>query len=222
MVDADLLWSTIEGADSVRSQGRPPTRGISTEELRRMLAACRQDTNTVGGARDGAALATLATTGARRAEVAGIELPRLDLDARSVDLHVKGGHWRTAALHPAAIDYLALWLSHHPGGPHLFCPVQKNGVALPHLPIGDKAVWKLVAKRRDQAGLDPRITPHSFRRWFVTTLLDAGVDILTVSRAAGHASPATTQIYDRRGEESLRRAIRLLDLPTVDDLEADP
>ncbi|WP_327321489.1 hypothetical protein [Gloeocapsopsis dulcis] len=37
---------------------------------------------------------------------------------------------------------------------------------------------------------------------------------MTVQKLAGHADPATTSRYDRRGEETLRRAVQTLKIPT--------
>jgi site-specific recombinase XerD len=60
-----------------------------------------------------------------------------------------------------------------------------------------------VATRRlkrlaEQAGLDvARIHPHMLRHTFVTTMLDAGVDLRDVQIAARHADPRTTMRYDR-------------------------
>lgn len=220
VIDAELLWSTLDGAPKVNGRESEPTRGLLTDELRSMLAACRRDPNVAVGCRDAAMLALMAATGARRSEVAAIERHKLELADNLVEFPVKGGGWRRAALHPAAIEYLELWLTYGVTGDHLFCHVQKNGLVLAEEGISDKAVWKRVTKRRDQAGMDPRITPHSFRRWFVTSLLEAGVDLLTVTRAVGHRHPSTTQRYDRREERVLRKVVLSLELPTIEEVDA--
>ncbi|WP_054055985.1 tyrosine-type recombinase/integrase [Alloactinosynnema sp. L-07] len=43
----------------------------------------------------------------------------------------------------------------------------------------------------------PRMHPHMLRHTFVTTMLDAGVDLRDVQIAARHADPRTTVRYDR-------------------------
>ena len=47
------------------------------------------------------------------------------------------------------------------------------------------------------AGLRTRAHPHMLRHTFVTTMLDAGVDLRDVQIAAPHADPRTTMRYDR-------------------------
>jgi hypothetical protein len=43
----------------------------------------------------------------------------------------------------------------------------------------------------------PKLHPHMLRHTFLTTMLDAGVDLRDVQIAARHADPRTTMRYDR-------------------------
>ncbi|MET8145655.1 tyrosine-type recombinase/integrase [Sphaerisporangium sp. NPDC005288] len=61
--------------------------------------------------------------------------------------------------------------------------------------------WRMTTALRraaTAAGVDPaRLTPHTARATAATALLDAGVPIADVQEMLGHASPVTTQRYNR-------------------------
>jgi len=48
---------------------------------------------------------------------------------------------------------------------------------------------------------------------YVSNLLDAGVDIATVAKMAGHSNIQTTARYNRRPEEAKQRAAKVLNIP---------
>jgi integrase len=110
-----------------------------------------------------------------------------------------------------ACQYLERWLDargRYQGA--LLCAVQKGGrIEIRYL--SSDSVLKMLRKRAKQAGMEA-FSPHDFRRTFCGDLLDAGVDLVTVQKLAGHASPLTTSKYDRRGEEVKRQAVQNLRL----------
>jgi len=60
------------------------------------------------------------------------------------------------------------------------------------------AATRRLRRLADQAGVRlPRVHSHMLRHTFVTTMLDAGVDLRDVQIAARHADPRTTMRYDR-------------------------
>jgi integrase len=56
-----------------------------------------------------------------------------------------------------------------------------------------------------------RITPHTFRRTFITLSFQAGKDLVFVQSQAGHANWKTTlEIYTQQSGRSIDRKIRKL------------
>jgi len=86
----------------------------------------------------------------------------------------------------------------------LFVAVNKSGrmASLKHMT--PKTVYNMLSKRATEAGVKS-FSPHDMRRTFVSDLLDAGADITTVSKMAGHANVTTTARYDRRPEDAKRK-----------------
>lgn len=51
---------------------------------------------------------------------------------------------------------------------------------------------------------------HRFRHWYATTMLQGGVDLLTLSKLLGHASTATTAVYCLITDEQRSLAVKAL------------
>jgi site-specific recombinase XerD len=61
--------------------------------------------------------------------------------------------------------------------------------------LTSKAITYHLRRLREQAGIDRRLTAHSFRHGFATSLLHAGADVRSVQELLGHASLASTEVY---------------------------
>jgi len=142
--------------------------------------------------------------------VAKLELRDFNAETGAMDVRGgKGGKDRTVYLPQMAIAYLENWLAiRGKKSGALLCPIRKGG-EIEIRNMTPQAILLIVQKRAEEAGVES-FSPHDFRRTFCSDLLDAGVDIVTVQKLAGHASPVTTAKYDRRGEETKRRAVQKL------------
>ena len=155
--------------------------------------------------RDVAIMAILYGAGVRCAELAALDLADIDLSTgRIVVRHGKGDKRRYGYVGGNVRDAVSAWLEVRgiAVGP-LFCPVRQNGVVIVGKPITPRSVAHILAKIEAESGV-AHFTPHDFRRTRITDLLEAGVDVLTVQKIAGHASLQTTSLYDLRGERGIR------------------
>lgn len=194
---------------SISNKRKIRGRALSKDEIADLLSVCLNDLNP-GGARDAALIGILRGGGLRRAEVVKLELQDFEADTGALQIYQgKGGKDRLVYLPDGAISLVEGWLEVRGKAPGaLLCPIRKGGVVQLRHMCAD-AVLKIVRRRAAQAGVES-FSPHDFRRTFCSDLLDAGIDIVTVQKLAGHASPVTTAKYDRRGEEVKRRAVQKL------------
>jgi integrase len=126
--------------------------------------------------------------------------------------HGKGDKARIVYLTGGAQGAMGAWLPvRRPDPGALFVPINKGGRVTVRR-MTDQAILAILRRRATKAGVH-HFSPHDLRRTFISDLLDAGADIATVQKLAGHASVATTGRYDRRGEHAKMRAATLLHVP---------
>lgn len=197
--------------DSVNGETLPAGRSLSAGEISALLANCESDL-TPAGARDVAIIALMYGAGLRREEV--IKLNMADYDTQTGCLVIRGKRRRerTAYLVNGVAAAMGDWLAVRGSadGP-LFLAINKGG-RLQSGRLTPQAIYNLLAKRAELAGV-ASFSPHDLRRTFVGDLLDAGADIATVAKMAGHSNIQTTARYDRRPEQAKQKAASLLHIP---------
>ncbi len=198
----------LKAADLGKVAHKPKIRGraLSQEEISDLLSACFADTSPAGK-RDAAMIGILRGCGLRRAELVALDLRDFDPKTRALEVRKgKGDKYRRVYIPQSAMSLVSAWLKvrgNVPGA--LLCPIRRGGrIEIRHLI--PHSVLLILQRRAKQAGVES-FSPHDFRRTFCSDLLDAGVDIVTVQKLAGHSSPVTTAKYDRRGEETKRLAV---------------
>lgn len=186
----------------------PAGRAIGRLEFLALMNAC--DSSRVSHARDRAALALLFGAGARRSEAVRLNLADYDCSARTVLLHGKGGKDRRVPLVRWAWLCVDAWLDirgRDPGA--LLQPVRASG-AIVRARLSGTSLYQQLARMIERAGV-AHLSPHDLRKTFATSVLEETSDLAATQRLLGHSSPATTTIYDRRGEKAARAAVDTLE-----------
>ncbi len=156
--------------------------------------------------RDQAVLELAYACGARISEIAGLEIPRVDLKGRQVRLLGKGSKERIMPVHELAARTLAAYLSD--ARPHLAQAPSEDWVFLSARGkrYSEDAIRLMFKRTLAQAGLDGIYTPHDVRHTFATDVLAGGADLRSVQEMLGHVSLSTTQIYTHLTPERLQEA----------------
>lgn len=157
-------------------------------------------------ARDSAIIETLYGGGLRVGELVGLDDADVDMYSGVLRVRGKGKKERLAPVGSKAAEAIRRYMGLREGRRRrgmtaLF--VNRSGTRL-----SARSVRRMVERVRLKAGLERRVSPHTFRHSFATHLLDRGADLRSVQELLGHASIGTTQVYTHLTAERLRRTYR--------------
>jgi len=175
---------------------------LAPEDVERILDAPPADDPIA--IRDRAILELLYACGLRVSELVGLDTDRVDLPGQQVRVIGKGNKERRVPMGDEARERLHRYRT----GPRAEWTAKRPTEAVFVGQRGNRmsreAVWRLVKRWTEAAGIGERVTPHTFRHSFATHLLEGGADLRVVQALLGHASISTTQLYTHLTGERVR------------------
>jgi integrase/recombinase XerD len=153
---------------------------------------------------DQAILELAYASGLRLAELRGVRLEQLHLEAGFINVIGKGNKERVLPLGKKAVAALDRYIS--VGRPKLVTPRSPANVFLTKRGTTFAAVtlWLRIKQRVRRADIARNVTPHMLRHSFATHLLENGADLRIIQELLGHATIATTEIYTHVAGNRLR------------------
>jgi site-specific recombinase XerD len=188
VIDDVLEHSPAEHVRRPRVSADSPTLGLSHLQFEALLTAARDSANP----HDFALVAMLGMLGLRIFEATGADVTDLSEvhGHRVLTVLGKGDKLAVLPLPPAvarAIDHATTGRSEG--------PILRNRAGGR---MSRHSATRRLRRLSAAAGVTiARMHPHMLRHTYVTTMLDAGVDLRDVQIAARHADPRTTMRYDR-------------------------
>ncbi|MFP3871062.1 MAG: tyrosine recombinase XerC [Syntrophobacteria bacterium] len=186
---------------SAPRMGKDLPRFLPVDEAFRLMEG--PDTEGILGCRDRAILEVLYSCGLRVSELAGLDMPSIDLELGIIRAVGKGGKERVVPIGSKARQALGTYLRRRGELP---AAGQESGALFLNNRGGrlsSRSIGRLVKKHIRRCGLDRPLSPHGLRHTFATHLLDAGADLRAVQEMLGHVSLSTTQRYTHLSVDKL-------------------
>jgi integrase/recombinase XerD len=188
VIDGLLEHSPAEHVRRPSVSAESPTLGFTHLQFEALLTAARESSNPC----DFALVAMLGLLGLRIFEATSANIADLGEEHGHRVLRVcgKGTKIVLVPLPPAVGRAIDQAIGPRTGGPVL---LNTRGARMDR-----HAATRRLRRLAETAGVQTtKAHPHMLRHTFVTTMLDAGVDLRDVQIAARHADPRTTMRYDR-------------------------
>jgi integrase/recombinase XerD len=153
---------------------------------------------------DQAVLELAYASGLRLAELRGVRIEQLHLDAGFINIIGKGNKERVVPVGSKAIEAIERYLQS--GRPSLVNRRSPGNLFLTRrgTAFAPVTLWLRIKQRVRRAGVSRNVTPHMLRHSFATHLLEHGADLRVIQELLGHASISTTEIYTHVAGQRLR------------------
>lgn len=175
---------------------------LTTGEIDRIIAAV--DGTTPKEMRDAAMLEVLYSCGLRVSELTSLRIRDLFFGEGYIRVTGKGDKQRLVPISSTARErihrYLEVRRSARAGEETLF--LNNRGSSLTRVMI-----FTILREAARRAGIEKKISPHTFRHSFATHLLEGGASIRQVQELLGHESILTTEIYTHLDDSHLRQTV---------------
>jgi integrase/recombinase XerD len=188
VIDSVLEHSPVDYVRRPNVPPESPTLGLTHLQFEALLTAARKSAND----NDFALVAMLGLLGLRIFEATSSSIEDLgdEHGHRVLRVHGKGDKVVLVPLPPAVGRAIERAVDDRADGPILRTRTGSR--------MDRHAANRRLRRLTEVTGMRmARMHPHMLRHTFVTTMLDAGVDLRDVQIAARHADPRTTMRYDR-------------------------
>ena len=179
---------------------------LSYYEIEQILSAI--DLSTPEGVRNRAIIETLYSSGMRVSELTELRLTNLYADIGFLRVLGKGNKERIVPIGRDALKYVQMYIQHvryHlevQAGNENYVFLNRRGSKLSRVMI-----FNIVKDATARAGLQKKVSPHTFRHSFASHLIEGGANLRAVQDMLGHVSITTTEIYTHLDRDYLRQVI---------------
>jgi integrase/recombinase XerD len=187
--------------------GRKLPDTLNVEEIDMLMEAI--DHSKPEGQRNRAIIETLYSSGLRVTELTELRLSNTYFDIGFIRVVGKGDKERLVPLGSSARKYIQIYIEEIRD--HL--PIKKDSQDIVFLnrrggKISRVMIFTIIKDLAKRAGINKKISPHTFRHSFATHLIEGGADLRAVQEMLGHESITTTEIYTHLDRDYLKQVIR--------------
>lgn len=179
---------------------------LTVEEIDRIEEAI--DVSLPEGVRDRAIVEMLYSCGLRVSELCSLKMSDLYVKEEFMRVHGKGRKERLVPIGSRALGELQKWFEVRQGirikqGEEDFVFLStRRGSHLSRITL-----FVYIKDYAQKAGIQKKISPHTFRHSFATHLLEGGANLRAIQAMLGHENISTTEIYMHVDTSHLRQEI---------------
>ncbi|PKD19188.1 integrase [Salegentibacter salinarum] len=186
--------------------GRKLPDTISTEEIDLLIATI--DLSKAEGERNRAILETLYGCGLRVSELTELKISDLFFKEGFIKVTGKGNKQRFVPVS----EYTQKYINIYKDEVRIHQKINKDASDTLFLnrrgnPLTRAMIFTIIKRLAEKAGIQKKISPHTFRHSFATHLLENGADLRAIQQMLGHESITTTEVYMHVDRKHLREVM---------------
>ena len=207
LVNEDITEQNPSAVVSLPKKTQRLPDALTQNEIGKILE--QPDIEQLTGLRDRAILEVLYASGLRVSELISLRLSNLFFEEKFIRVIGKGSKERVVPIGEQAIDATVKYLKHvRPSYAKVPYSAEFVFINQRGRPFSRMGIWKIIQKYVHNAGIEKKISAHTFRHSFATHLIEGGADLRAVQEMLGHADISSTQIYTHLDREYLKEVHR--------------